>query len=79
MEVLVPKTRGRLDALQHRALDLRLFQYGFHDQIAVGDRLGKAVGRAQVRVNPIGRSSLEKALGLQVLGLASASRRSQSR
>ena len=64
------RTSGCLDALQHRALDLRPLQHGFLDQIRLGDRLGQAVGCAQVGPDSIGRTGLEEPLGLEVLGFA---------
>ena len=56
--------------LQYRALDLRLLQHGFLDQIGLGDRLRQAVGGAQVGPDQIGRPGVEEPLGLEVLGFA---------
>ena len=64
------RTGGGLDALQHRALDLRLLQHRFLDQIRLGDRLRQAVRCAQVGPDQIGRPGVEKPLGLEVLGFA---------
>ena len=79
VEVLLPMTAsGRAAAsmlVQHRTLDLRLLQHRLLDQVGVGDRLGQAVGGAQVGPDQLGRAGVEEPLGLEVLGLARAAGR----
>jgi hypothetical protein len=59
---------GRLDVAQHLALDLRLLEDGFLDEVRIGDRIGQAVGCAQVGPDQLGRPGVEEPLRLEVLG-----------
>jgi len=64
------RASGRLDGLQHRALDLRLLQHSFLNQIRLGDRFSQVVRCAQVGPDQVSRSGIEEPLGLEVIGFA---------
>jgi hypothetical protein len=59
----------RLDATQHRTLDLGLLQHRLFDQIGPGYRLSEGVGGSQVFLHQVGRTGFEETLLLEVLRL----------